>query len=77
MTGDDRQARGFVHCATGALARGPARVLVGFCRLYEEGDTALLTIDQPGGSLVEVALTRSEVMRLLPRLAQAAMKMSP
>jgi len=46
--------------------------MVGFCTLYEEGHTVLLTLDQGDQSEVEIALLPAEARALAAKLVEAA-----
>ncbi|HZM26940.1 MAG TPA: hypothetical protein VFB89_06265 [Gemmatimonadales bacterium] len=65
--------RGIVHSAGQTpYRRGDIRLMVGFCTLYEEGHTVLLTLDQGDQSEVEIALLPAEARALAAKLVEAA-----
>lgn len=65
--------KGFVHhVGNGGAERGACTMQVGVCHVYDEGPTALLTINQPGARVVETAFTRDEALALAEKLLDVA-----
>lgn len=51
---------------------GAVSVYVGFCTLYDEGPTVLLTFEQHGGALLEIAMPVADVSQFVSTIEEVA-----